>query len=114
MLAIIFAGCKSTQNQAYSVTGSWNYEISNTPYGDFKGTMVLSKNDGAYEGVLLSDQNKVALRNLEVDENNLMKARFSFEGNDLLLKGSFIGETFSGTVALGYDNVFDMKATRKK
>lgn len=113
MALVVSSGCKSTKQAAYSAAGNWTFNVSNTPEGDYKGTMVLTQAENGYTGYLEAAGSKIELKNIVIDEGNKLNASFYFSGNDLNIKGTFAGESFTGFVVAGYDN-FPMAAERAK
>ena len=112
MLLIAFSACKSTKTTAYSPVGNWDYVVSNTPIGNVEGTMVVAKNGDGYEVTMRSPEGDNQLRNVKFEENK-MTGTLYYDGYDLDVEGTFVGEALNGKISMGYDS-FDLKATRKQ
>ncbi|RMG26145.1 MAG: hypothetical protein D6730_09680, partial [Bacteroidetes bacterium] len=70
----------------------------------------LAKEGDKYVGSLQSDAGSLELNNIKLEDNKL-SCTFYYDGYELELTGTFMGETFEGTVGLDY-NTFPVKATR--
>ncbi|MEZ4773742.1 MAG: hypothetical protein R3D00_11215 [Bacteroidia bacterium] len=113
MTIALYSGCKSTKSVSYSAAGNWDFSVTNTPEGDYKGVMVLTQAEEGYTGYLEAAGSKIELKNIVIDDENKLKASLYFSGNDLDIKGTFSGESFTGFVVAGYDN-FPIVAERTK
>ena len=109
---VLFLGTFALQAQSAKkadFSGSWEYEVV-TPDGDYRGTLELSKVDGAYVGNLVSNGQKSPLKNLKMDGNK-MSCSVNAEGYVCNISGEFVEETFKGGVEVE-GNVFDIKGKR--
>ena len=56
-------------------TGTWAYEVTNTPEGDYKGDMIIEKEGSTYSGYLLTPtpegDYKTVLKNVKVEDGTL-------------------------------------------
>ena len=112
-LCILFTGFTSV-NLATPPVGTWVYNITGTPEGDFTGDFIVSEEKEKYTAVLKSGDAQVPLVN-PVYEKATQKLRgtFDYQGNTILLECVTAGDTMTGTVSTG-DSSFPFKATRKK
>ena len=107
---ILLANCAASKS-AYSPTGTWGYEVTNTPDGDSNGKMILSKNGDGYTGNFqTSEYGTIQMRNIMM-EGNALKSTFYVEGETFELNGLFEGDSFSGKITSNY-GTFDMTANR--
>ena len=106
----LLAGCAASKS-AYSPTGTWDYEVNNTPDGDSNGKMILSKNGDEYTGNFqTSEYGTIQMRNIMV-EGSALKSTFYVEGETFELNGLFEGDSFTGKITSNY-GTFDMSANR--
>jgi hypothetical protein len=112
-LCLLFTGFTSV-NLETSPLGTWVYNITGTPEGDFTGNLVVSEDKGKYIAVLKSGDAHVPLVNpVYVKATQKLKGTFDYQGNTILLECITAGDTMTGTVSTG-DSSFPFKATRKK
>lgn len=109
-LITLLGGCAASKS-AYSPTGTWDYEVKNTPNGDANGKMMLSKNGDGYEGNFqTSEYGTLQMRDL-ILEGNALKSTFYVQGETFELNGLFEGDSFTGKITSNY-GTFDMIANR--
>jgi hypothetical protein len=107
---ILLSACAASKS-AYSPTGTWDYEVTNTPDGDSNGKMILSKNGDEYTGNFqTSEYGTIAMRNVMV-EDNALKSTFYIEGETFELNGLFEGDSFTGKITSNY-GTFGVSAHR--
>lgn len=111
LLVCLFTACATSRQAANSPLGSWDFIVKNTPYGNVQGQMVIEQQGDAYTGELRSDQGNVSLKNINISDKQLT-SNFMMDGNNLSLKGSFEGDTFTGEVGAGGSNSFPITANR--
>lgn len=114
---LAFSSCKSTKGvakkamKAYTPAGNWDYTVSGIPDGDVSGTLVLMDGAEGMTGRLETDGGSVDLEDVSLADN-ILSAVFAYQGTDVKLKGTFVGEKFTGFVeAQGYE--FPITAERK-
>lgn len=113
---LAFSSCKSTKGvakkamKAYTPAGSWAYTVSGLPDGDVSGTMTLVDESAGMTGTLATDDGAIDLEDVAIADN-VLTASFNYQGTDIQLKGTFVGEKFTGFIeAQGYE--FPITATR--
>ncbi len=112
MTLCLVVGAVALQGQSAKAsdhTGSWEYEVL-TPEGDYRGTMVLKKEDGSYVGHLVVGDQKTPLKSLKIDGNKMTCSVYA-EGFDCNISGEFTADAFKGGVEVE-GNVMDMTAKR--
>jgi hypothetical protein len=110
--AVLFfmESCAASRVAKNSPAGTWNYTVKNTPDGTLTGTMNIQQNGEGYTGNLSSNDGKVDLNNVTIEDNQLT-SNFYIQGTYLELKGAFSGDTFTGSVDAGGQS-FPVEATR--
>ena len=106
----LLAACSASKKLANSVVGTWNYTISDTPYGDVAGVMNIAKAGDGYAGTLTTDEGTLELKNVKISDSKLT-CTFTAQGYDLDMDGTFEGDSFKGEVGVDF-NTFDMTATK--
>jgi len=115
IVLIVVSSCAGSKKAVYSPAGAWEYMVIGTPNGDASGIMTLTKTEGGLEGTFDSPQyGKSNMGNLVFNaETKEMTCDFYLSGIDLLLKGTFEGDTFEGNIDAGQNGAFPMTANRK-
>jgi len=93
-VAILTNGCASV----YTPAGNWDYVVAGTPNGDVSGIMVLTEIEGVYTGKFISDMGELALENVVYSEEEGLSCTLFYQGMEFAITGSFVEETFTGTV----------------
>lgn len=112
---IVVSSCVGSKKVVYSPVGAWEYTVIGTPNGDASGIMTLTKTDDGLEGTFNSPQyGESNMENLLFNaETKEITCEFYLSGIDLLLKGTFEGDTFDGNIDAGQNGAFPMTANRK-
>ena len=117
VMALIVMGCASSKKNVYTIVGTWDYTVYNTPNGDSSGELILVETEEGIKGVLSSpDLGDTDLENLVYSgEDKSFSATFwlSMANMDFTITGNFEGDSFSGSVDAGQMGAFDMKAARQ-
>ncbi|MEL6588501.1 MAG: hypothetical protein AAFP02_14335 [Bacteroidota bacterium] len=111
MILLIGTACKGSKATAWTPVGNWDFAISDTPVGNVKGVMVLTKDGDSYTGEMRTEEGTLDLEDIKVEEQK-MTATLYYEGYQLTLEGTFTGDMMDGAVSMGYDS-FTLKATRQ-
>ncbi len=112
----LLASCDSTKRLGSTramedhFIGIWEYTISDTPEGDFKGNMVITKESDAYRVTISNDQRASELEDVLIEEKTL-SGTYDYQGYQVDLKGVFEGELFKGNVGVDYMS-FPMEAKK--
>jgi len=99
-------------NPDYS--GSWGYEVKNTPYGNFYGTIFLIKAGSTYKGNVVNRAGKqYKLEVLRLKGNRLVFTSDVEETNSVFTC-NFKGDSLLATVEVKGDNfLYKLKARKK-
>jgi hypothetical protein len=114
-ILFLIAACVATKKtaKAPSPTGSWDYEITGTPQGDFKGVMTIVEVDKVLTAKLVSDGNEIPLDKFVFSkETQKMSAEFDYSGALVLFDGVFNTNEITGTMSTS-GMTFPFKAIRK-
>ncbi|MCG8306089.1 MAG: hypothetical protein MI975_01780 [Cytophagales bacterium] len=112
VVALIVYGCAPSKKAVDLSIGTWDYVIKDTPEGDLDGHFIIAKEGDDYTGSLNSDQGSIVLEDITIEDGNL-KCTFDFQGYEILMKGTFEGNSYAGNVSVDY-NEFPMTATRRE
>ena len=106
----LLAGCAASKS-AFSPSGTWDYQVKNTPNGDASGQMTLTKEGDAYSGNFqTSEYGTIQMRDIMM-EGNVLTSTFYIQGESFNLNGHFEGDSFTGKITSNY-GTFDMIANR--
>ena len=112
MLAILIFGCATSKVAKVSpYIGDWHYTYQNMDGTDVAAVMTITEAEKVYTGVLSSPLGSVDLKDLVIADGKLT-ANFDIMGYQMSMKGSFEGDTYTGSVIID-GNEFPMIATRK-
>lgn len=89
--------------------GTWDYVVE-SPDMTYKGTMELEGEDGEYTGSIKSQGVSINMTDVEIDGDDLT-FKMNVQGFPCKAKGTFSGDSFSGTVAV---EGFTMPMTAKR
>ncbi len=109
-LLLVGIGCSASKKAVYTPAGNWNYTVLNTPQGDIKGTMMITKEEESFAGVLKSSNGTINMKDVSIEEN-VLSSTFYYEGYKFNFKGTFEGEAFNGNISFS-DGEFAVNATR--
>jgi hypothetical protein len=110
-VSLIVLSCAASKTSVDPYVGEWHYTFPTMDGGEMDAIMTINKSDAGYTGFLSSDMGSVDLEDLVIEDGKLT-ANFEIQGYGIDMKGSFEGDTYTGTT--GFDgNEYPMKATRK-
>ena len=114
-IAITITACVATKTttKAPSPTGSWDYTITGTPQGDFKGVMIIAEADKMLTAKLISDGAELPIDKFVFNkETQKMSGEFDYSGALILLDAVLNVNEITGNMSTSGMN-FPFKATRK-
>lgn len=110
--AFLMFSCASTKTAKVNpYIGDWAY-TAETPNGDLAVVMTINEAEGVYTGSLSSDMGSIELSDLIVEDGK-MTASFDIQGYNIPMKGTFDGDTFTGSSSFNGTEM-PINATRKK
>lgn len=94
-------------------TGTWKYQVIDTPYGNFYGDLILEKVDDQYDGKFVNDKGReFSLTVLRVKGNKMIISS-DIEETDSMLNCTFDGDQLKATVEVqGDDFLYKLEAKR--
>ena len=99
---------------AVGPTGSWDYTVTGTPQGDFKGELIVTKNETGYTAKLSSKDGEIPFNSFTYDKKGKKSAgTFDFSGTAVDFKAGVEKEQMKGTMNAG-GMEFPFTATKKK
>ncbi|HNR74322.1 MAG TPA: hypothetical protein PKM03_08860 [Cyclobacteriaceae bacterium] len=115
-IALAFTACvaSKTVSKAPSPTGNWDYTITGTPQGDFKGVMVIAEVDKVLTAKLVNDGGtELPIEKFLFNkETQKMSGEFDYSGALIFFDGLFATTEITGTMSTS-GMYFPFKATRK-
>jgi hypothetical protein len=114
-IALAFTACVASKptSKAPSPTGSWDYTITGTPQGDFKGEMIITETDKVLHAKLISNGAELPIEKFTFNKETLkMSGEFDYSGALILFDGVFATNEITGSMSTSGMN-FPFKATRK-
>jgi hypothetical protein len=109
--SLIILSCAASKTSVDPYVGEWHYTFPTMDGGEMDATMTINKADAGYTGFLSSEIGSVDLEDLVIEEGNLI-ANFDIQGYGIDMKGTFNGDTFTGTTSIDGNDI-PMNATRK-
>ena len=117
VLASFFSACKTQPGTSSApavdpAAGTWEYLVAGTPNGDYPGTFIIRKDGDTYAGEIGADGQFAPLRDVALENGNVLSFNFDFMGMYIQVKGELSGESFSGKTTVDYMD-FPITANRK-
>lgn len=115
IFAIIFfvSTANAQSKKAPDYAGTWNYEVKNTPTGDYFGRIILIKDKKIYKGEAI---NKAGIKyrfDLVSMKGNQLIFSTNLEDTNSMVNCTFKGNTMTANVkVLGDDFAYKMKGKR--
>ena len=119
--ALIFAlfffvsEANAQKKKASDFTGTWNYEVKDTPYGDYFGKIILVKDKKTYKGEAI---NKAGIKfrfDLVSMKGNKLVFSTNLEETNSTVNCTFKGNTMTADVKVaGDDFAYKMKGKKEK
>jgi hypothetical protein len=113
---LLLASCASTKTMAPVVTpaGDWDYSVTGTPEGDFKGVLNITSTGDVYAGKMISSAGTAPLEGFAYNkETKKITGQVPYNGFMVDLDATMAGDELAGTMSAGGMS-FPFKATRKK
>ena len=111
IFTLVLLSCASSKTKVSPYVGEWHYTFPTMEGGEMSATMTINEIENAFSGFLSSEMGTVDLQDLVIEDGKL-SAKFDIQGYIITMKGSFEGDTYTGTT--NFDgNEFPMNATRK-
>ena len=114
-IAITITACVATKTttKAPSPAGNWDYSITGTPQGDFRGIMIITEVDKVLTAKLVSDGSDLPINNFLFNkETQKMSGEFDYSGALILLDAVLNVNEITGNMSTSGMS-FPFKATRK-
>jgi len=122
-IILILASCASTKTTAPIATpvvapvtpvGNWDYLVTGTPDGDFKGVLAVSSSAGAFSAKMISATGEVPVEKFTfIKETNKITGEVPYNGMVVGLDATLAGDQLKGAMFAGGMD-FPFSATRKK
>ena len=112
-LLFFVLNANAQKKKAHDYAGTWNYEIKNTPTGDYFGKIILVKDKKAYKGEAI---NKAGIKfrfDLVSMKGNQLVFSTNLEDTNSTVNCTFKGNAMTANVKVeGDDFAYKMKAKR--
>lgn len=113
IITVLIMSCASSKLAIVPV-GSWDYKVTGTPAGDYKGVLMVSYAEGKYTATFKGDAGELPLRDAAYDKKSKkLTGNFDFDGNTIFFDSITAGDSMTGSVSAGGAS-FPFTATRKK
>jgi hypothetical protein len=94
--------------------GIWNYSVTGTPQGDYKGLMTISKTETGYAAKMSAEGSEIPFDKFEyVKSTKKAAGNFSFQGTPIGYSATLNKDELNGSIDAG-GMEFPIVATRKK
>jgi hypothetical protein len=116
LTVLLLSSCASTKSTSKvpSPEGNWDYSITETPEGDFKGVLTIAKIDDGYTAKMAINGGELSIEKYTYNETTMkMAGEFDYSGNLVLFDAIMVGDEINGSMSTGGMG-FPFKATRKK
>jgi hypothetical protein len=113
---LILSSCASTKTMAPIATpvGDWDYSISGTPDGDFKGILNITSAGEVYSAKMISSAGTAPLSSVAYNkETKKITGQVPYNEYMVDLDATLAGDELLGSMSAGGMS-FPFKATRKK
>ncbi|MBX2899571.1 MAG: hypothetical protein KF775_07970 [Cyclobacteriaceae bacterium] len=112
VLALAACAVTKTTSNAPSPTGNWDYTITGTPEGDFKGQMAVTETDKILKAKLGGNGIDLPIEKFAFDAvTQKLTGEFWYGSTQVYMDVTMNGDQMAGTVSAG-GMTFPFKATR--
>ena len=112
-LLLFVSSANAQKKKATDYAGTWNYEVKNTPSGDYSGKIILVKDKKTYKGEAI---NKAGIKyrfDLVSMKGNKLVFSTNLEETNSTVNCTFKGNTMTADVKVaGDDFAYKMKGKR--
>ena len=112
-LSLLVINAHAQNKKTSDFSGTWNYEVKNTPSGDYSGKIILVKDKKTYKGEAI---NKAGIKfrfDLVSMKGNQLVFNTFLENANSIVNCTFKGNTMTANVKVeGDDFAYKMKAKR--
>ncbi len=96
LLSLLFVSTTDASTIIHDPSGTYDFEVTDIPdQADVKGTMVVSKENGAVKVTFSSSAGELELQDAKLDGHKLT-GKFEVQGVLIKLKGTFTSKGFEG------------------
>lgn len=96
LLSLLFVSTTDASTTIHDPSGTYDFEVTDIPdQADVKGTMVVSKENGAVKVTFSSSAGEIDLQDAKLDGHKLT-GKFEVQGVLIKLKGTFTSKGFEG------------------
>jgi len=112
-LLVISASLSAQTKKKTDFSGSWKYEVRDTPSGDFFGNIVLKKVNGKYQGEIINDKGSKDSISVTSVTGNKMVFTSHVEQADETFNCVFTGDSLHADIDVVGDNfTYKLRAKR--
>ena len=112
-LLLLVSNANAQKKKPSDFSGTWNYEVKDTPSGDYSGKIILVKDKKTYKGEAI---NKAGIKfrfDLVSTKGNQLIFSTNLEDTNSMVNCTFKGNTMTANVKVeGDDFAYKMKAKR--
>ena len=100
-LSIVFQNCAGTK-VVNDPTGSWEFKITGTPYGEIKGTMTITSDSKGYVAKMKAMGDELEMNPMGFDpKTGKTTGTFSFQGNSVQFDAIHTSGAMNGSLSAG-------------
>jgi len=112
LLSFLLVNTVDASTVLHDPVGTYDFEVTDIPdQADVKGTMVVSKIDGALKVTFSSSAGEIELQDAKLDGHKLT-GKFEVQGVQIKLRGAFSGNNFEGQLDTEF-GAMGVSATKK-
>ena len=112
-LLLLVSDADAQKKKIVNFSGTWNYEVKNTPSGDYFGRIILVKGKNTYKGEAI---NKAGIKfrfDLVSMKGNQLVFNTNLENTNSMVNCTFKGNSMTANVKVaGDDFAYKMKAKK--
>ena len=112
-LLLLVSNVNAQMKKISNYAGTWNYEVKNTPSGDYFGKIILVKDKKTYRGEVINEAGIKFRFDLVSMKGNHLVFNTNLENTNSMVNCTFNGNTMTADVKVaGDDFAYKMKAKK--
>ena len=113
VLLLLVSNANAQKKKGSDYSGTWNYEVKDTPSGDYFGKIILVKYKKTYNGEAINNNGIKFRFDLVSMKGNQIVFSTNLENTNSIVNCTFKGNTMTANVKVaGDDFAYKMKAKR--
>jgi len=113
-LLLLVSNANAQKKKPSDFSGTWNYEVKDTPSGDYSGKIILVKDKKTYKAQAINKAGKKFRFDLVSIKGNKLVFSTNLEDTNSMVNCTFKGNAMTADVkVLGDDFAYKMKAKKE-